>query len=154
GSGFAAGNRVVLGDVVYADGQPGGCTVVDAATIRLTTAPTPGGTYDAVVIDASGVEGRAASAFTFVGTPVISSVFPAAGSAAGGTSVVIRGTDFVPGCTVTIDGVAQSRVTVDDPTRIVLVTDPGTAGGPYTLSVIDPGGATSSASFSYAAGAD
>lgn len=154
GSGFAAGDRVVLGQVAYEDGQPGGCTVVDATTIVLTTVPTQGGTYDAVVIDPSGVEGRAASAFTFVSLPVIASVFPAAGSAAGGTSVVIRGSGFSVGCAVTIDGLAQSRVTVDDATRIVIVTDPGTAGGPYTLSVIDPGGGTSSASYSYAAGAD
>jgi hypothetical protein len=81
-------------------------------------------------------------------------VFPTAGSATGGTNVVIRGTEFVSGCTVSINGVAQTQVTVDDPTRITLVTDPGTAGGPYTLSVVNAGGGTSSASFSYTAESD
>jgi hypothetical protein len=60
GSGFAAGDRVVLGANVYPDGEPGGCTVVDGTTIQLVTAATPGGVFDAVVIDASGVEGRIA----------------------------------------------------------------------------------------------
>jgi hypothetical protein len=154
GSGFAAGDRVVLGANVYPDGEPGGCTVVDGTTIQLVTAATPGGVFDAVVIDASGVEGRETNAFSFFSVPVISSVFPTAGSATGGTSVVIRGSEFVTGCTVSIDGVAQTQVTVDDPTRITLVTDPGTAGGPYTLSVVNAGGGTSSASFSYTAESD
>jgi hypothetical protein len=154
GSAFRAGSRAVLGENVYEDGQPGGCTVVDASTILLTTAATPGGTYDLVVIDPTGVEGRLADAFTFTSTPAISSVFPPAGSDAGGTSVVIRGTSFASDCTVSIDGVQQTQVAFDDPTRITLVTNPGTAGGPYTLSVQNPGGGTSSASFSYVAGPD
>ncbi len=139
---------------MYPDGQPGGCTVVGPTTIQLVTAPTQPGVFDAVVIDASGVEGRETNAYSFFSVPVIASVFPTAGSASGGTSVVITGSDFVSGCTVSIDGVAQTQVTVDDPTRITLVTDAGVAGGPYTLSVMNAGGGTSSASFSYTVESD
>jgi hypothetical protein len=155
GSGFRAGSRFVLGEHVYEDGQPGGCTVVDSATIQLLTAATPGGSYDAVVIDPTGVEGRETDAFVFASLPVISSVFPSAGSVSGGTSVVIRGSGFaLSGCTVSIDGTQQSQVSVDDPTRITLVTDPGLLGGPYTLSVQNPGGGTSSSSFTFTAASD
>ena len=64
GTGFRAGARVVIGPNIYYDGGANGCTVVDATTITLTTLATPGGTYDAVVIDETGVEGRKGSAFT------------------------------------------------------------------------------------------
>jgi hypothetical protein len=154
GGPFAAGSRVVLGDVVYADGEPGGCTVVDPGTIRLVTAPTIGGLHDAVVIDPTGVEGRASGAFLVATTPAIDSVFPAAGSAAGGTAIVVRGRDFAPGCTVTIAGVPQGAVAVDDATRLSFVTAPGLAGGPYVLELANPGGATATSAFAYVAGAD
>ncbi|MFN0008023.1 MAG: IPT/TIG domain-containing protein [Planctomycetota bacterium] len=154
GTGFAPGARVVIGDVVYEDGLPGGCTVVDAGTIELTTAATIEGTHDVVVIDPSGVEGRRIAAFDAATMPRIDSVFPEAGSAAGGTRVVLLGQDFVPGCTVRIDGVAQSQVVVDDATRLSFTTDAGTAGGPYELEVLHPGGSRGTAAFTFAAGAD
>ena len=50
-----------------------------------------------------------------------------------------------------IDSVQQSNVTVADPTRIVVVTDPGIAGGPYLLEVENPGGAIASSAFAYTA---
>lgn len=154
GSGFAAGARVVIGDVAYADGQAGGCTVVDPGTIQLVTSATAGGLHDVVVIDASGVEGRLEDAFLVATTPRIDSTFPAAGSALGGTSVVLRGDQFVKGCTVRIAGVVQGQVFVDDSTRLSFVTAPGTAGGPYVLEVLNPGGATATSTFAYAAAAD
>ncbi|HEV8111215.1 MAG TPA: IPT/TIG domain-containing protein [Planctomycetota bacterium] len=154
GVAFRAGARVVLGENIYPDGQPGGCTVVDANTIQLVTAPTAGGSYDAVVLDTSGVEGRRTSAFLFTSNPVIDSVFPAGGSAAGGTTVILRGSGFVAGSAVAIDGVAQPQLTFDDPTRITFVTEPGVAGGPYVLSIANPGGGTSSSSFTYTAASD
>lgn len=154
GTGFAPGARVVIGDVVYPDGQPAGCTVVDAETIQLVTAATIEGLHDVVVIDPNGVEGRRVGAFHATTTPRIDSVFPAAGSAAGGTSVVLLGEDFVPGCTVRIAGVVQSQVVVDDPTRLSFTTEPGAVGGPYVLEVEHPGGSTGTASFTFAAGAD
>ncbi len=154
GSGFSAGSRVVLGENVYPDGQPGGCTVVDASTIQLVTAPTASGACDAVVIDPTGIEGRESGAFVFAAMPTIATVFPPAGSAAGGTTVVIRGTEFVAGCLVRIDGVQQSQVSFGDATRITLVTDAGIAGGPYALEVANPGGATATSLFTYVLAAD
>lgn len=154
GTGFAPGARVVIGDVVYQDGQPGGCTVIDAETIHLVTAATVEGLHAVVVIDPSGVEGRKIDAFLATATPRIDSVFPAAGSAAGGTRVVLLGEDFAPGCTVRIDGVVQGQVVVEGSTRLSFTTDPGAAGGPYVLEVQHPGGSTGTASFTFAAGAD
>ncbi len=154
GTNFNAGARVVLGSHVYVDGQIGGCTVVDSQTITLTTAATSGGTYDVVVIDASGEEGRAASAFQFISIPIISTVFPHGGSALGGTVMVIDGGSFLPGLQVRIDGVVQPQVTVDSSTRLHVITEPGIVGGPYLVEVENPNNEIATSAFSYSASSD
>jgi hypothetical protein len=154
GSSFHAGASVVIGSRIYADGQPSGCTVVDDSTITLTTLAIPVGTYDVVVIDRSGVEGRAVQAFEAELEPSITSVFPAAGSAAGGTTVVVRGHDFQDGCTITIDGILQTDVTFVDATKLVIATTPGVPGGPYDLEVQNPAGPTATAAFSWSGDPD
>lgn len=154
GTDFRPGSRVVIGDRIYVDGVPGGCTVVDASTITLTTVPTIGGQHDVVVIDASGVEGRMNDAFSVSAVPVIATTFPTVGSADGGTRIILTGSDFVAGAVVAIDDVVQMNVTLDSPTQMTVVTSPGVVGGPYVLEVTNPGGATASTAFSYVAGAD
>lgn len=154
GTGFRAGARVVLGGNVYADGQPGGCTVVDASTIALVTTSSPSGASDVVVIDPTGVEGRLAAGFTFTTQPAITSIFPRSGFAAGGTTVTLTGVDFVDGCTVTIDGILQTSVDVVSSTRLVVTTAPGIAGGPYVVELTNPTGETASAQFLYASDPD
>ncbi len=154
GSNFRAGLRLVIGERIYTDGVAGGCSVIDANTITLTTAPTSGGTYDVVAIDASGVEGRLVDGMQFITVPAISSVFPLAGATLGGTSVTLVGTGFVQGSTVRIDGVTQPNRTVVDTTRIVLTTEPGVPGGPYVVEVENPGPAIATAAFAYSAAPD
>lgn len=154
GSGFRSGARVVLGGEVYADGAAGGCVVVDASTITLVTRGGEPGASDVVVLDPSGVEGRATSGFTFTTQPSITSVFPPSGFAAGGTTVTLGGVDFVPGCSVTIDGILQTTIDVVSSTRIVVTTSPGIAGGPYTLELTNPTGETAAALYSYGSSPD
>jgi hypothetical protein len=154
GTNFESGDRVVIGPNIYVDGDPGGATVVDAGTITLTTQATPSGTYDVVVIDPSGIEARKTGAFTSDLVPTLHTVFPTAGASAGGTTVVLRGADFASSAIVKINDVQQTHVTIMDPTRIVVVTDPGIVGGPYVLEVDNPGGGTATSAFSYVAPPD
>lgn len=149
GSGFHLGARVVIGDRIYRDGEPGGCQVVDDTTILLTTAPTVSGVHDVVVIDATGVEGRKAAGFISAALPGIDSVFPIAGNRGGGTEMVLRGTDFTEGLVVRIDGQVQPNVTVDTPQRAVVTTQSGVEGGPYLLEVENPGGGLATSAFTY-----
>ena len=157
GSGFRAGARVVLGDQLYVDGDPvgaGGCMVLDDSTIMLTTAATAAGTWDVVVIDASGVEGRATNAFTSAAVPVVTSVFPAGGDSDGGTDVTLRGANFASGALVRVDGQYQGNVSVLDESTLTFTTEGGAPGGPYLLEVVNPGGALATSAFVYAAQAD
>ncbi|MFN0241537.1 MAG: IPT/TIG domain-containing protein [Planctomycetota bacterium] len=154
GTGFRSGARVVLGPNIHVDGVGGGCTVVDDTTITLTTAAMPAGTFDAVVIDACGLEGRDTSAFQAATLPVLTSAFPTVGSASGGTRIVLRGTDFDAAAIVRIDGVQQAQVDFVDDTRLEVLTNAGVSGGPYILEIENPDSSTASSAFTYVAAAD
>ena len=149
GSNFHPGCRIVLAGQIYEESVAGGCTLVDANTLTLTTRPSPAGTWDVVVIDSSGVEGRLAGGHQFTTLPQVSTVFPVAGDDGGGTLLTIKGQEFVEGMTVTIDGVVQSTLAVIDPQTIQLLTEGGTAGGPYELHIQNPGGGVATANFAY-----
>ncbi len=74
--------------------------------------------------------------------PVISTVSPAAGPAAGGTSVAITGTGLSGATGVYFGGTAATSFTVNSPTQITAVTPARTAG---TVDVsVTTGGGTSS----------
>lgn len=60
--------------------------------------------------------------------PVVNGITPATGPEAGGTAVVIDGTDFVTGATVTIGGEPALSVQVNSATEIVCDSPPGFAG--------------------------
>ena len=153
GTEFFAGARIVIADQIYTDGV--NASVVDDTTITLTTAATPPGTHDVVVIDASGVEGRLVAAYTARSAPVIDGVLPVAGQASGGTEVVLAGDGFLDGLAVRIDGIDQGAVTVEpDGTEARFTTVGGVAGGPYTLELENPDGSLTTSSFSYAAQLD
>lgn len=154
GTGFRPGARVVLGPRIYTDGEPGGCTVVDANHIQLTVGATTPGVHDLVVVDTTGVEGRLAGAYTAADLPSLASVFPSVGSASGGTQVRIAGSDLAPTAIVRIDGVVQPDTTWESAASLVVVTAPGSAGGPYLLEVENPGGYVASTQFAYVANAD
>ena len=152
GSGFRSGARVVLGDVVYADGES--CEVVDEGTIRLTTTPGEEGVRDVVVIDPTGVEGRKASGFCYADLPTVQSVFPDAGNSGGGTRVVLTGFHFDPAATVFIDQVQQGGVHWIDPTKIEFTTLASRGAGVRLLEVVQPDGTRAANSFQFTLSGD
>ncbi len=154
GANFRAGQRVVLGGEIYVAGEPGGCELVDLNTLRLTTRASAPGTFDVVVIDPSGVEGRKSNGYSFAHVPEVQSTFPSGGYAGGGTSIVLRGQDFEPGLLVRIDGMPQTLVVLNGTTELVVTTQAGVPGGPYLLEVENPGGAIAESAFSYSADPD
>lgn len=154
GRNFRAGAWVVIGEQVYADGAPGGCQVIDGNTIHLITRASPAGACDVVVIDPTGVEGRAVGGFQFQTVPRIDALFPPAGATLGGTRVMLSGSGFSAGCRVTIDGVEQTQIEVLDPSRLVVTTLPGAPGAPALVEVAHPSGGLASAVFQYVAQPD
>jgi hypothetical protein len=148
GDDFRSGANVVIAGHIFRDGASSGATVLDASRIALTLPPLAAGTYDVVVIDESGVEGRLVDGLVVGSTPSIASVFPLAGSTAGGTRVTLCGSGFDPGLSVAIGGVVQTldEVATD---HVEFVTAGGVAGTGLPLVVTNPSGAASAASFDY-----
>jgi len=80
-------------------------------------------------------------------SPVIANVLSPSGSAQGGHTVILQGTDFVEGSTVTIGGAPAAVVSIT-PSAVVVTTPPGTP-GPAPIVLTTPYGCTVTATYTY-----
>jgi hypothetical protein len=149
GQNFRAGAKVSFGgtastNVVFTNGSTLSATVPGRANAG------------SVAVTETNPDGQTASlnnGYSYVSSnpPTITSLNPVRGTAAGGTSVTIAGTNFLSGATVTFGGVAAAQVTVSSSTQIVAVTpaDGNSSGGPVPVVVTNPGGMNATNSFDY-----
>ncbi|MBI5964577.1 MAG: IPT/TIG domain-containing protein [Chloroflexi bacterium] len=125
---------------------PASCTVDSDTQITCTSPAHVAGPVDVDVATLGGIT-TSVNGFTYIPAPTIGSIVPNSGPTAGGTSVVITGTNLTGG-TVTFDGSAAT-CTVDSATQITC-TSPAHAAGPVDVVVTTPGGsATTSGGFTY-----
>lgn len=124
GTGFVAGATVTF------DGAA--ATAVVVATATSITATTPAGVQGPAVIEVTNPDtqsGTLSGAFTYLGAPPsIGLVAPSSGSSTGATVVVITGTSFASGGTVSFGGTAATAVTFDGATQLTATTAAHTAG--------------------------
>ncbi len=147
GTGFLTGAGVTIG------GAPAtNVNVISDTMITCTTPPGAGGLADVVVTNADGQADTAANAFTFILAPTVTDVSPVSGPAAGGTPVLVSGTGFQTGASVTFEGVAATNVNVISDTMITCTTPAGV--GSADVAVTNPDGQISTApsAFSYVPG--
>jgi len=71
-------------------------------------------------------------------TPGVSSILPSSGPASGGTAVVVVGTLFQPGATLTIGGEAAANIVVSSPEEIDAATPALSPGTLNTVVVTNP----------------
>lgn len=89
----------------------------------------------------------AAAVRAFNPVPTVTSALNSSGPASGGTTMVVLGTGFAPGTTVTVNGV-PANVTSAAATIVTFVTPPNPAGArPVVLTT--PGGCTVNTTFTY-----
>jgi len=82
--------------------------------------------------------------------PTVTDIDPDNGPAAGGTSVTLTGTGFVPGSTVSIDGGPAITPTAINGTGTVLTfTTPAHVAGDVDVTVTTPGGTSGEVTFTY-----
>src|SRR5205807_4319362 len=122
-----------------------------------TTSPAhAAGLADVVVETTSGASAPGSGSrftFTAASAPAVSSLGTSSGSTAGGTSVVITGTDLTAATDVFFGSVRAASFTVDSSTQITAVS-PSQAAGTIDVIVQTPSGAsanTSSDNFTYTA---
>ncbi|MER6616265.1 IPT/TIG domain-containing protein [Streptomyces xantholiticus] len=81
--------------------------------------------------------------------PTITTVNPATGPAAGGTSVTITGTNLDGVTEVTFGGTAGTGLVIDSPTELSVTTPAGTAGAKDVVVTSAGGSATKTGGFTY-----
>ncbi|MGA9673360.1 MAG: IPT/TIG domain-containing protein [Terracidiphilus sp.] len=131
GTNFAAGATVTFGSTAATN-----VVVVSSTSITATTPAASAGAVTVTVTNSNGVSGNLASGFTFAPAPTVTGVSPNSGPTAGGTSITITGTNFVPGAVVEMVETRRqaTNVVVVNSTTITAVTPTGDAGA-ETVSV-------------------
>src|SRR5207247_1997821 len=106
GTGFQAGATVSFG------GSALTIATITATSISGTTTAHTAVAVDLVVTNPDAQSGTCSGCFTYVAAPIVSSVTPNSGPAAGGTSVTVAGTGFQAGASVSFDGSALTVSTI------------------------------------------
>jgi autotransporter-associated beta strand protein len=146
GSGFTSGTTVSFGGAAAT-----GVTVAPDGLSLTAVAPAHAiGQVAVVVANGNGLTVTQNNAYLYQGpAPTITAVSPIGGPIAGGTTILIYGTNFVAGATVTIGGVAATNVSVGSGV-ISARTPPGTRGpADVTVTNIDATSVTRSPGFYY-----
>ncbi len=129
-------------------------TVVSPTQITATAPAGTAGTVDITVTTAGGTSTTGASSqFTYMLAPTVSNISPSAGPAAGGTAVIITGTNLMGASVVKFGGKNASGFTVNSPTQIIATAPAGTA-GTVDITVTSAGGTSTtgaSSQFTYVA---
>ena len=155
GTGFVAGTTVTFDGVAATN-------VVVAADCTSLTARTPANAAGPAVVVVTTPGGSAAPlAYTYVAPgggvggdvdgPTLDAITPDRGPTTGGQTVVITGSGFTDGTTVTFDGVPATSVAVVDGDTLIVRTPPGVA-GPADVVVTVDGVASDPLTYTYVAG--
>lgn len=142
GGNFTAGSTVLVGGNACTN-----VSVVDSSTITCDTPTGAVGPVDVAVTTADGTA-TAPAAFTYAVPPTTTGLTPSMGPTGGGTTLVITGTNFVPGASVSVGNASCLNVAVLDLNTITCVTPPGAAGA-VNVTVTTPAGTTAPESFTY-----
>ncbi|WP_405584205.1 beta strand repeat-containing protein [Streptomyces sp. NBC_01190] len=129
---------------------PATFTIVSNTQINAVAPAGSAGTSPITVVTVGGTSN--AIPYTYVAGPVLTSLIPNQGAAAGGTIVTLTGTNLTGATAVLFGGVPAPFTAVSD-TQLV-ATAPAGAAGPVTVTVVTPGGTTGGLTFTRLAGPD
>lgn len=149
------GTNFLAGATVTFDGVPAtGVTVVNANEITAITPAHAAEVVDVVVTNPDLQTDTMIDGFTYTDEPTVETVVSDNGPSAGGTSVTITGINYLPGSTVTFDGIPATDVIVVDPTEITCVTPAHPLGAVDVTVTTTNGSGTLTDGFTYATAAD
>lgn len=116
------------GALVFAGGVPASGVTLAAGMVNANFLPHSAGAVDVVITNPDGQTGRLPNGFTYNRSPPrLTAVTPNTVPLGGGLKVLLSGTGFEAGATVTVDGVASPTTFVDD--TLVFITAPPHAAG-------------------------
>ncbi len=132
GTGFLTGTTATAGGVTCS--SP---TVVNSTTFTCVIGAHAAGSVNVILTLADTQTATLTNGFTYNAAPTVTSISPASGYSAGGTTVTITGTGFITGATATIGGTTCTSPTVVSGTSITCVT-PARAAGVNAVVVTNP----------------
>lgn len=146
GTAFTITGTDLTGAVVLFNGVPALGVTVNAGGTSLTGTTPPGLPGNATVtVTTTGGSATVPGGFTYTaitpGLPVVAALVPPTGLAAGGTPVVIIGSNLT-GATVTIGGAPVTGVTVDPTGTVLIGTTPAGVAGVAAVVVTNAAGST------------
>jgi uncharacterized protein (TIGR03437 family) len=136
-----SGANLLGAQSVTFNGQPASNFVVNSATNITVTVPpsTTVGPVSVIVTTAVGAN-TVNTLYGYVSNPVFTSLSPASGPLAGGTTVTITGSGFTGASVVTFAGVNAQNFTVVNDTTITAVSPVAFEPGLAQVNVTTPGG--------------
>ena len=138
GDDFAEGAIVLFGDLPALD-----VVVLSSTAITAITPAHAEGPVDVVVINPDGESSAVVGSYTYTDepsvAPMIEAVSPSWGPATGGMEIVISGSNFAEGATVTLGAGPATNIVVLGDTTITAITPPHEK-GPADVTVINPDG--------------
>jgi hypothetical protein len=145
GTGFVPGaTTVTLGSTTV----PAGQVTVSGTTLTFDAPAHPAGIVD-VTVTTPGGTAVVPDAFTYVVAPVLTSLTPARGSSAGGSTVVLNGSSLATTSGVTFGGVPVPFIVVDNTLVLVTSVPPGSPGTVDVAVTTSGGTATLANAFTY-----
>lgn len=132
GAGFQNGAYVLFGGI-----EALAVEFVDSTTLVATTPASAPSTVSVAVHNPDGQQTALEDSFTFTAQPAFHQLFPEAGQADGGTTLIINGSSFAPDMQVELDGRLLAVVWLS--ARLVRVTTPAHATGAVDLLLRNPG---------------
>lgn len=133
GKNFVAGATVLFGTKA--------ATSVQVVSDQQITAVVPAGSQGTVTVTVTNPDKqKATTQYAYKATPVITSLSPVNGPIAGGTNVLINGSNFMAGATVKF-GDLLGTITLNNGSSYIKVTTPAvTTGGPVDVTLTNPDG--------------
>jgi hypothetical protein len=124
GSNFSAVSSVVFGSV-----RGSGVKVLSSTVLQVTTPKHAASAVIVKVATSHGTSGTVRAArFVFVSPPTVTAIAPTSGSAAGGRTVTVHGSNFTRVTKVTFGALAGSKVHVSSSTSLTVVAPKHGAG--------------------------
>ncbi|AUN98452.1 hypothetical protein C0V70_10115 [Bacteriovorax stolpii] len=133
------GTNFTSGDSVFVGGAScSSVLVINPTTISCTTSTRMAGAANVVVTNVDSKSGMLLNGYTYNEAPSITSITPTGGILAGGTPVVIKGNNFIPGVAVNLGGATCSVASVN--TTTINCTTTSHAAGVVAVNVMNPDG--------------
>jgi hypothetical protein len=126
-------------------GTPATSFTINSPTQITAVAPAGTGTVQVTATTSGGTSNGLA--YTYIAVPALAVVLPNVGPAAGGTTVVLTGTNLTGITSVDFGGTPATSFTVDSATQITAVTPAGT--GTVQITATSSGGTSNGLPFIY-----